>query len=90
MPSYLVESYRAESPSALADAGERARSAAELDTAVRYVRTTFLPGDEQVLHLFEAPSHDAVRRAVRSAALKYERIVEAVERSAQPQEEDKQ
>ena len=55
-------------------------------TVVRYVRTTFLPGDETVLHLFEARSSDALRNAARNAALPYERIVEAVEGSAESHE----
>jgi hypothetical protein len=79
VPSYLVESYLTDSSAAVADARERAQLAAELATGVRYVRTTFLPSDETVLHVFEAASGDAVRRAARRAALPYERIVEAVE-----------
>jgi hypothetical protein len=55
------------------------RLAAELGSGVRYVRTTFLPGDETLLHLFEATSPEALRDAARDAALRYERIVEAVE-----------
>ena len=81
MRSYLVESYLADAQGAVADARERAQVAAELDDGVRYVRTTFLPDDEVVLHMFEAPSGDAVRRAARRASLEYERIVEAVEGS---------
>ena len=62
--------------------------AAELEGAgVRYVRTTFLPGDETVLHLFEASSSEALVRAVRSAALPYDRILEAIEGSTEPQKE---
>jgi hypothetical protein len=45
-------------------------------------RTTFLPGDETILHVFEAPSLAALHRAARRAALQCERIVEAVEGSA--------
>lgn len=86
MPSYLVESYVADTPAAVEDARARARQAAELGDRVRYVRTTFLPGDEIVLHLFEAPSASAVDEAGRRAALRYERIVEA-EESADPAEE---
>jgi len=82
MPSYLVESYLADSQAALEEARERARSVAEQDAAIRYVRTMFLPGDETILHVFEAPSAEALSRAGRRAALSYERIVEAVERSA--------
>ncbi len=58
MPSYLVESYLADSETALENARGRARRTAELGAGVRYVRTTFLPGDETILHLFEAPSAD--------------------------------
>jgi hypothetical protein len=83
VPSYLVESY-ASSDSALSSARVRARRAAELGTGVRYVRTTFLPGDEVVLHLFEAPSLAALDEAGRRAALPFERIIEAVEGSPSP------
>ena len=84
VPSYLVESYLADSPRAVEDTRERARRVAELGVGIRYVRTTFLPGDETVLHLFEAPSAAALDEAGRRAALPFERIVEAVERSAGP------
>jgi hypothetical protein len=77
MQSYLVESYAANS--GVEDQRDRAQLAAEVGTGVRYVRTTFLPGDETLLHVFEAESAEAVREAVRVAALPYERIVEAVE-----------
>jgi hypothetical protein len=77
MPSYLVESYATKS--GVESDRERARLAAELGTGVRYVRTTYLPGDETILHLFEATSADALGRAARRAALQYDRIVEAIE-----------
>ena len=79
VPSYLVESYLTDSPAAVADAREPAQPAGGLGGGVRYVRTTFLPGDETVLHVFEAASAAAVARAARRAALEYERIVEAVD-----------
>jgi hypothetical protein len=44
MPSYVVESYAADSPAALDEARARAQLTAELGKGVRYVRTTFLPG----------------------------------------------
>lgn len=84
MATYLVESYAA--GSAAEDQRERARLAADRGTGVRYVRTTHLPGDETVLHVFEAESAEAVREAARVAALPYERIVEAVEGTAEPDE----
>jgi hypothetical protein len=76
MPSYLVESYLADSPAAVDAACEHAQRAARLGAAVHYVRTTFLPGDETVLHVFEAPSADAVSRVLQGASLAHERIVE--------------
>ena len=45
MPSYLVESYLADSPAAVAEAREHARSLDDAGAGVHYVRTTFLPGD---------------------------------------------
>jgi len=79
MPHYLVESYVADSPTAVEDARERARSTGNEEAGVRYVRTTFLPQDEVVLHMFEAPSVAALDEAGRRAALSYDRIVEAIE-----------
>ena len=77
MQSYLVESYA--SCSVVDEQLERARRAADLSAGIRYVRTTFLPADETVLHMFEATSREALCDAARQAALPYERIVEAVE-----------
>jgi len=81
VPIYLVESYLADTPEAVEAAHERARSLACQGAGIRYVRTTFLPDDETVLHLFEAPSLAALRRAARQAAMAWDRIVEAVEGS---------
>jgi hypothetical protein len=80
MPTFVVEAYAGEV--LLEDQRERARQAAERAPDIRYLRTTFLPGDETVLHLFEAPSAEALDRAGRAVALPFERIVEAVENSA--------
>ncbi|MGZ4358718.1 MAG: DUF4242 domain-containing protein [Gaiellaceae bacterium] len=79
MPSFLVESYLAQSPGLLEEARSRARRTAELGQGVRYVRTTFVPGDETCFHLFEAPSSHVLGDAARLAALGYTRIVEAVD-----------
>jgi hypothetical protein len=77
VPSYLVESYAA--AVTVDEARRRARRAAELEEGVRYLRTTFLPHDETILHLFEAPSATVLERAGRLAMLEFDRIVEAVE-----------
>ena len=82
VPSYVVESYLADSPNAVNDARERAKRVADLEAGVRYLRTTFLPGDEVVLHVFEAPSAETLDEAGRRAALPFDRIVEAVEGAA--------
>ncbi len=89
MPSFLVEAYLTATPEALADARDRAARAAELGTGIRHVRTTYLPSDEVVMHLFEAPSAAALDDAGRRAALRYERIVEAVEGAADDSEEER-
>ena len=72
-----MESYAADG--AVEEARERARQAALLEPGVQYVRSTFVPADEFVLHVFEAPSAEALHRAGRRAALQYQRIVEAME-----------
>jgi len=83
MPRFLVESYVADSSAAFDDARERARLTAELGVEVSYVESTYVPGDETVLHLFDAPSVDALTEAGGRAGLQFERIVEAVnERSS--------
>ena len=78
MPRFLVESYVADSSAAFDDACERARLTARGAAGIRYVDTTYLPGDETVLHLFDAPSVEALEEAGRRAALEFERIVPAV------------
>jgi hypothetical protein len=44
---------------------------------VRYLRATYLPGDDLCFSLFEAPSREAVRQANDRAGMTYERISEA-------------
>jgi len=79
MPHYLVESYQADAPGAVEQARESARAIGDEKAGIRYLRTTFVPGDEVVLHMFEAPSLEALGEAGRMAALTYDRIVQAVE-----------
>jgi hypothetical protein len=84
MPRYLLEAYVPDSTSALGDAREGAERTASLGEGIRHVRTTFLPDDQLVQHVFEAPSAAALRRAGTRAALEYERLVEAFEQTADP------
>ena len=83
MPSYLIESYLPRSRSGeLGAVVERLRRATESLTAegapVRHLRSTFIPGDELCLHLFEAESTTAVGEASRRAAIEPARVVQAV------------
>jgi hypothetical protein len=80
MPTYIVESYAADD--VVADQRDRAELAAGRGTGISYIRTTVLPGDQTLLHLFEAPSPDALREAIAIAALDCDRIVEVFEADA--------
>lgn len=85
--SFIIECYLAKDPSAMEDALARARRAADVGDGVSYLRTTYIPGDETCLHLFEAPSSGVLGEAARLAALGDVRIVEAIERTAPAREE---
>jgi hypothetical protein len=77
VPTYIVESYAVDN--IVPDQRERARRVADLGTGIRYIRTTIVPGDQTLLHVFEATSPDALREAVSVAELECDRIVEAFE-----------
>jgi hypothetical protein len=81
---YLVEAYfPRESRDRLPEITTRLRTAAESmradGVAVRYLLPIFVPEDETCFHLFTGPSAAAVGDVSRRAALKYDRIVEAVQ-----------
>jgi hypothetical protein len=72
MPEYLVELYTVAGPdSALARLAD--------GTAVRYLRSILIPGDETCLHLVEADSAEDVADAFERAGVVADRIVEAVD-----------
>ena len=48
-------------------------------TPVRYIRSTFVPGEARCMCLFEASTADAVRDVNESAGLPFTRIVEAMD-----------
>jgi hypothetical protein len=84
VPRYLVEAYvprsrLREARVAGRDARTAAKELAREGTQVRYVRTTFLPGDETCFHVFEAASEEAVGEVCRRAGIGSGRIVPAVE-----------
>jgi Nickel responsive protein SCO4226-like len=82
VPSYLIERYVPSSRRAEVD--DAISRLARNRGGVRHLRATFVPGDETCFHIVEAPSLEAVRTALKRAALTYERIVEAVEGSHGP------
>lgn len=46
---------------------------------VRYVRTTFVPGDEVCFHVFEADTADDVKRLADGLGIVLDRVAEARE-----------
>jgi len=46
---------------------------------VRYIRSTFVPGQNKCMCLFEAPNPENVREANERAQIPFTRIVEAVD-----------
>jgi hypothetical protein len=83
MPSYLIECYlplsRRRELSATATRVRRAADAVAAEGAqIRYVSSTFLPGDELCLHFLEAESVEAVSRVSGRARIAFDRVVEAI------------
>jgi hypothetical protein len=82
--SYLAEAYVARPHANELRAHERrARAAAkelrEQGTPIRFVRSIFVPEDEICFYVFEADSAEAVGAACHGAALRFERVVAAVD-----------
>lgn len=48
---------------------------------VRYIRSTFVPGEPHCMCLFEAPTPDLVREVNEAAGLPFTRVVEALDRT---------
>lgn len=77
--SYLVEAYVSQSGSPSLEDVSRALQAASEGTAVRYVRSILVPGDETFFHLFEGPSVDDVLEVTAQAQIPCHRISEALQ-----------
>jgi hypothetical protein len=84
MPRFLGEGFPVGvARGSLTAAARRARRVAASMRAegspVWFVRSTFVPEEDSLLCLFDAPSADLVRELSRRARLPVERIVEAVD-----------
>ena len=80
LPGIAMEALAAAQKAAIAQAGVMR----ERGTEIRYIRSTFVPGDGQVMCLFEAKTPDAVRRLNDDAKIPYHRVVEAFDLSPAP------
>ena len=88
MAKYVVERYLPGiTPDQLmAAAGSAKQTTADMTqegTAVRYLRSTFIPGEEKCYCLFEGPSADVIKAANERAQIPFERIVEAMHVSSE-------
>ena len=84
MAEFLAELYLSHADAGGArEAAARARAAADElardGCSLRFVRTTFVPGDETCFVVFEADAAETVAEAGRRAGLAFERIVPAIE-----------
>ena len=84
MPVYAVERLlhgaAVETVESVARASEEtARAFSAHGRPVRYLRTTFIPGESRCQSLFEAPNADLVQELNDAAQLPYSRIVLALE-----------
>ena len=84
MPVYMVErDLPGIKMEQLAAAQKRAIEAGKELTAqgkqVRYIRSTFVPGQNKCMCLFEAPNPENVREANERAQIPFTRIVEAMD-----------
>ena len=83
MPKYLVERYLPGfSPEQLAAAAGAAKQVtadmSRQGTPIRYLRSTFLPGEDKCFCLFDGPSAEVVQEANERAKLPFDRVVEAL------------
>lgn len=83
MPTYMVERHlpgftNEQIAAAAAQAKSATAAMTEEGTPVRYLRSTFIPGEDKCFCLFEGPSAEVVEEANRRAGLPLERVIEAV------------
>jgi hypothetical protein len=86
MPVYLVErDLPGVTTEALRDAQQAAIASSRRFTdegrPVRYIRSTFVPGEERCMCLFEAATPELVREVNEAARIPYVRVSEALDLS---------
>jgi hypothetical protein len=74
-----VKSYAVKLRWASGDAASLGAAVERAGTAVRWVRSVYVPERDTCLLVFEAPTAEAVERASRRAGLTYDRITEGGE-----------
>lgn len=84
MPVYMVDrDLQGITLDQLADAQKRAIETGKQFTAkgkdVRYIRSTFVPGEARCMCLFEAPNPQNVKELNEAAQIPFSRIVEAMD-----------
>ena len=84
MPVYMVErSLPGVTLEQLGGAQQAAISTSQQFTAngkqVRYIRTTFVPGESHCMCLFEAPNAELVKEVNAAANIPFTRVVEALD-----------
>ncbi len=83
MPKFMVERHL---PGITADQLSAAATRAKTTTAqmteegtpIRYLRSTFIPGEDKCFCLFDGPSAESVEQANQRAEIPFERVVEAL------------
>ncbi|HXH06963.1 MAG TPA: DUF4242 domain-containing protein [Vicinamibacterales bacterium] len=89
MPVYLVDRHlpgtsMEELLAAQRAAIETSRRFTREGRSVRYIRSTFIPGEGRCMCLFDAPTADRVREVNEAAGLPFTRIVEAADLTPPP------
>jgi hypothetical protein len=86
MPTFIAETFvpvtredEVEATTARLSGLHRAPGGASMRVPVRYVRSTFVPGDEVCFHVFEAASAADVVRVAADLGVRLDRVAEARE-----------
>ena len=79
LPGVTMEQLAAAQKAAI-DTGQQFTAAGK---NVRYIRSTYIPGESRCLCLFEAPNADLVKEVNEAAKIPFTRVVEAADLTPQ-------